>query len=197
MALGNELNTDPDLSAKCANQIQMASFPCSVRPGGGIAPRNAEGHGKGPWPEAWSNPGKMQEIYDRSQYVIENTGNALKNELKTNSKRSLFERKMRGLNTKSGGFKTSLDPATPRRAGDLVFLCAKHPGRVRFLVSLRYKLRHFRDGGNPLDQRWVPAFAGMTRFVALISRGGSQTSDPSERESSKKHKIAGTNSRSC
>jgi len=110
----------------------------------------------------------------------------LKNEPKTNSKRSLFERKMRGLNTKSGSSEMSPDAVMPgpspvilseaknlrswlraSHAGILVPLSAKHPGRVRFLVSLRRELRHSLDGGNPLDRRWVPAFAGTTRFVAL------------------------------
>ena len=93
---------------------------------------------------------------------------------------------MRGLNTKSGSSEMSPDAVMPgpspvilseaknlrswlrtSHAGILVPISAKHQGRSRFLVSLRYKLRHSRDGGNPLDRRWVPAFAGTTTFVAL------------------------------
>ena len=54
---------------------------------------------------------KTQKLYERSQYVIENTESELKNELKTNSKRSLFEREMNGLNTKIGGLRTRQEQA--------------------------------------------------------------------------------------
>ena len=48
-----------------------------------------------------------------------------------------------------------------------------------------------------IHRTWVPACAGTTRFVSFVSTGGPQTFDPSEREISKKHKIVGTNPRSC
>jgi hypothetical protein len=123
---------------------------------------------------------------------------------------------MCGLSTKSGSPETSPDAVMPDpspvilseaknlrswlkaiRAGSLVPLSAKHPGRARFLVSLRYKLRHSREGGNPLDRRWVPAFAGTTRFVTFVSSGGPRTFDGWEGQSLERRKIAETKPRSC
>ncbi len=211
----NELKTNPDLSAKCANQIQIVSFPVQhASSRGNCAPkcgrvrkRSAVG--------SLEQPRKIQKTYDRSQYVIENTGSALKNERETNSKRSLFERKMRGLNTKSGSSEMSPDAVMPgpspfilseaknlrswlraSHAGILVPISAKHPGRPRFLVSLRRELRHSHEGGNPLDRKWVPAFAGTTRSVTFVSTSGPRTFDRSEGQSLGKHKIVGTKLRS-
>ena len=42
--------------------------------------------------------------------------------------------------------------------------------------------RHSRESGNPLcsDQRWTPAFAGVTTYLVFVSLGGSRTQDHSK-----------------
>jgi hypothetical protein len=148
----NELKNEPGFECQMRELNSNSElFRAACVQAGGIAPRNAEGHGKGPRSEAWSNPRKIQEIYDRSQYVIENTGSASKNEPKTNSKRSLFERKMDGLDPKSRSVEISPDGIIPSGARNLALahLFGERRGRARF-VSLfgMTKPRKTQNRGN-------------------------------------------------
>jgi len=160
---------------------------------GELRPETREGTDNGPRPEAWSNPRKVQEIYDRSQYVIENTGSALKNEPKTNSKRSLFERKMRGLGTNSWSFvaqasgQPSWSRPAPRARAEPVLSatkeCPRDCGRdARTTATVR--TRH----GVPRRE---------DRSGNLICSGGAHAYGRSEWQNGEKHKIVGTKLRSC
>jgi hypothetical protein len=145
---------------------------------------------------------KTKKQYDRSQYIIENTGW----HLETNSKRSLFERKMRGLNSKSGSFVAQASgrpswsrPASRARAEPV-------PERNEGMpVRLRARRPHHTAATSELPDHPPPATLRARHGVPrredrsgnLICSGGAHAYGRSEWQNGEKHKIEGTKLRSC